>query len=147
MYFPPYEQLMRAAAKLMAAKPGESTVTVPTKLFNFILQAALTTVEFNEEAYLSANPDIRAGLESRRGLTAQQHFLLYGFFEGRRGGMVTVDEPWYLDTYPDVSEAVKRGTVMSAKEHFEVVGAVEGRIPAPEYGTVAAQWKALFKPE
>jgi hypothetical protein len=104
----------------------------------------MTTAHFNEKFYLEQNPDIRSGLGRGNELTAQQHYIGYGYFEGRRGGGPQVDESWYLKTYPDVAAGVRSGAVKSAADHFEIAGASEGRAPSKEYLPVAAQWKKLL---
>jgi len=78
-------------------------------------------------------------------LTPAQHFIGYGYFEGRRGGLPKVDEQWYLQTYRDVAQAVQSGQIASATEHFEIIGAAEGRAPSKEYLDVAKQWKNLLR--
>jgi hypothetical protein len=145
MYFPPYEQLAKAAAKIVAQDTTQPTVTVPKRLFDFLVQTALTIADFDEDGYLAANPDIRAGLGRGNELTAHQHFIGYGYFEGRRGGGAKVDEAWYLQTYPDVAAAVRGGSIKSASDHFYMVGASEGRAPSKAYLAVAAEWKSLLK--
>jgi hypothetical protein len=144
MYFPPYDQLLKMAGR-GAAKPNNGgQVTVPRSLFEFLLQVALTTSDFDETSYLAANPDVRASLARGGELNAQQHFVGYGYFEGRKGGLPKVDERWYLQTYKDVSEAVQGGKIGSAAEHFELVGAAEGRAPSRHYQEVAKRWKVML---
>jgi hypothetical protein len=143
MYFPPYTQLLKATSNSKGTQT-EGTVVLPLGMFKFLLQAALAAADFDEERYLAANPDIRNNLAKARELTPAQHFVGFGYFEGRRGGMPKVDEHWYLQTYPDVDQAVKRGDIASATEHFELAGAVEGRAPSKEYLDVAKQWKSLL---
>ena len=141
MYFPPYSQLLQSTKN--GADSGHVTLSI--ELFNFLLQTALATVDFDEANYLAANPDIRSNLAKTRELTPAQHFIGYGYFEGRRGGMPKVDEQWYLQTYRDVAQAVQNGQIGSATEHFEIIGAAEGRAPSKEYLDVAKQWKRLLK--
>jgi hypothetical protein len=144
MYFPPYDQLLRTAGLSRATVDGTKEVTIPRKLFEFLLQAALATADFDEASYLAANPDVREQSERGAELSPTQHFVGYGYFEGRKGGLPKVDERWYLRTYPDVAAAVAGGKVASAAQHFEMTGAGEGRAPSREYLDVANQWKALF---
>jgi hypothetical protein len=145
MYFPPYDQIVKVAAKSVGQDTSQPKVTLPKRLFDFLMQTALTVADFDEESYLNANPDIRAGLGRGNELTAHQHFIGYGFFEGRRGGGPKVDEAWYLQTYPDVAAAVRGGSIKSASDHFYMVGASEGRAPSKAYLGIAAEWKALLK--
>jgi hypothetical protein len=144
MYFPPYEQLLTAASRSVADNRSAPSVTIPKKLFDFLLQAALTTAQFDEKSYLDQNPDIKAGLGRGNELTAHQHYIGYGYFEGRHGGGPKVEEAWYLKTYPDVASAVKSGAAKSAADHFEIAGASEGRAPSQGSVPVAQQWKDLL---
>lgn len=144
MYFPPYDQMLRIAGQNKAGLNGATEVTIPRKLFDFLLQVALTTSDFDPDEYLAANPDVRDTIAAGSELNAKQHFVGYGYFEGRKGGLPKVDEPWYLRTYRDVAEAVASGKIASAAQHFEIIGAGEGRAPSQEYMDVAKQWKALY---
>ena len=81
----------------------------------------------------------RGGVES--GLL---HFIGYGYFEGRSGGMAIVDEDWYLKKYPDVVRGIKKGAVSSADQHFNTVGAGEGRSPNASEEENAFQWKKVL---
>jgi hypothetical protein len=144
MYLPPYSQLLKKAVAGRTAA-GDGEVVLSIGLFQFLLQAALGTADFDEEQYLAANPDVRSKLAKSREFTPAQHFVGYGYFEGRRGGLPRVDEQWYLQTYPDVAQAVNKGQIASASEHFEIIGAGEGRAPSRAYVDVARQWKTLLQ--
>jgi hypothetical protein len=145
MYFPPYDHLLRAAGLSRATVDSAKEVTIPRKLFEFLLKVALTTTEFDESSYLEANPDVRDKMAHGSELSPKQHFVGFGYFEGRKGVLPKVDERWYLKTYSDVAAAVTRGAVATAAQHFEIVGAGEGRAPSRDYLAVANQWKELLK--
>ncbi len=144
MYFPPYDQMLRVAGQSRAAAEAANEVRIPLDLFRFLMQAALKTADFSPDAYLTANPDVRDAMRKGHELTAAQHFIAFGYFEGRRGGLPKVDETWYLRTYPDVAVAVAAGKVKSATEHFEVMGAGEGRAPSQALSDEAKRWKELM---
>jgi hypothetical protein len=146
MYFPPYNQLLRAAQNGNGNSTDTKHITISRALFDFLLQTALATADFDEEAYLAANPEVKLHIERTGSITPNQHFVGYGYFEGRKGALPKVDEQWYLSTYRDVAAAVANGQVSSAREHFELVGAAEGRAPSQEYVDVANQWKKLLRP-
>ena len=81
---------------------------------------------FNATYYLNNNPDLR-----REGITtarrAQQHWLEFGIYEGRRGS-ANFDVKIYLNRYPDLQRAFKGYTRFAlAMEHYGSVGAREGR--------------------
>ncbi len=44
-------------------------------------------LEWNERAYLAANPDVAAAVTAGALLSGYQHYQLYGMNEGRRGGL------------------------------------------------------------
>jgi len=143
MYFPPYKQLLSKASIKNGATRDSDLVTIRRDLFEFVLQAALATSEFDEEAYLSANPDVADGPVRNGEMTARQHFVAYGYFENREGGLPTVDADWYEKTYVDVKRAISEGRVKSATQHFEVTGAFEGRAPTQRHLLIAEMWKKL----
>ncbi|MGA2537709.1 MAG: hypothetical protein ABSF53_16950, partial [Terracidiphilus sp.] len=144
MYLPPYQQLLRATHNEPNGEQATDHVTIPFALFKFLLQAALSSADFDEEAYLAANAEVRDNLSRAGNITPHQHFVWYGYFEGRRGGLPKVDEPWYLATYSDVAAGIPNRDIASATEHFEQVGAAEGRAPSLEYVDEANEWKQIL---
>lgn len=145
MYFPPYESLLRTAGLNKVEVSSSDRVTIPKKLFEFLVQTALATSDFEESTYLQANPDVREAVSRGTLVNAKQHFIGYGYFEGRPGALPKVDEAWYLQTYKDVAGAISSGKVVSASKHFEVAGVSEGRAPTRAYLDVAGQWKDILK--
>jgi hypothetical protein len=144
MYFPSYEQMLQVSGQSRAAVEAANEVRIPLDLFRLLMQAALKSADFDPEAYLAANPDINEAVRRGSELSPAQHFVAFGYFEGRRGALPKVDEAWYLRTYPDVAAAVKAGKVKSATEHFEIIGAGEGRAPSQALSDEAKQWKYLM---
>jgi hypothetical protein len=141
MYIPPFDSLLRALGTDRAKYEASSTITLPKEAFKLLLQLALDSSDFNKEGYLRDNPDIAKAARDGGVEDAHEHYVGYGYFEGRTGGTPNVDERWYLNTYSDVAQAVKLGKVRSASEHYNVIGSSEGRSPSGEYIEVAAQWK------
>ncbi|MFT0532154.1 hypothetical protein ACMHYJ_04870 [Castellaniella hirudinis] len=82
---------------------------------------------FNEDYYLTYNPDVAAALLQGNGLTAEQHFNLYGNAEGRAPGPL-FDPSYYLAVNPDVADAVLAGLI-TAYDHFLLHGIPEDRSP------------------
>lgn len=141
MYVPPFNSLLRGLNTNKSALEQESNVTIPVGLFKLLLQLAIAQSDFDEEAYLSANPDVREAVYRGEIESGRLHYIGFGYFEGRRGGSVEVDEDWYLRKYPDVASAVRTRRVDSAIHHFESIGAGEGRSPSADQEDNAAQWK------
>jgi len=145
MYIPPYDTVLHSIGTSREALKNETTVTVPIKLFRFLLQIAVANGDFNEPGYLAANPDVADAVRSGTIESARLHYIGFGYFEGRQGGTPEVDERWYLRSYPDVASAVKAGRVSSAREHFAMAGATEWRSPSPRYEADAQQWKRALE--
>jgi hypothetical protein len=123
---------------------SSENVTVPSGLFQFMLQLLIAGGSFNEEGYLRANPDVAEAVKNRQITSARLHYVGYGFFEGRQGAMPEVDEAWYRTTYADVDKAIRNGQIKSAAEHFAMIGAAEGRSPNSATEKDAQQWKKAF---
>ncbi len=144
MYVPPFESLLRA---LGVDRPGyerSSKIPLPKEVFKFLVKLALEASEFNEAGYLKENPDVADAVRRGEVKDVREHYIHFGYFEGRTGGTPTVDENWYLKTYPDVAVAVKLGQIGSAREHYNIVGGSEGRSPNPDYVPVAEKWKKVL---
>jgi hypothetical protein len=144
MYAPPFEALLHHLGSSREELEKTGSVRVPAELLKFFLQMVLASCNFGEAGYLRANPDVAEAIKHGQIPNARMHFLGFGYFEGREGGMAEVDESWYLATYPDVAAAVRAKQVASAAEHFRTIGAVEGRSPNPREQATAAEWKRLL---
>src|SRR5438876_252676 len=145
MYVPSADSLMAALNASRSDLNGNGRIEVPAPLLKLLLQIALATTEFDEQGYLSHNPDVAKAIARGEIESAHMHYIGYGYFEGRQGGGPAVDENWYLQKYPDVSNAVREGRIKSAAQHFHLTGAVEGRSPNADQEDNASQWKKAFR--
>ena len=146
MYVPPYQALLNRFARSRDRAVTDRQIAVPLPLFRLLLQFAISTSDFDEEAYLRANPDVATAIANGRVETAFDHFIGFGYFEGRRGAF-EVDEAWYRSTYPDVDAAIAAGQLRSAADHFYEIGGAEGRGPSAAQTENAVRWKtALVEP-
>ena len=141
MYVPPFEALLRRLNTTKSGLENTEDVAVPVGLLKLLLQMANACADFDEEKYLSKNPDVRDAVKRGAIESGRLHYIGFGYFEGRGGGTALVDEAWYLRKYPDVANAVKEGRVQSATDHFNSIGAAEGRSPNAEQQESALQWK------
>lgn len=145
MYVPPYNALLKALQIDRDYVENVGTVTIPIALFRMLLQFAVASSDFNEETYLKANPDVAEAARRSEVASGFAHYIGFGYFEGRRGGM-PFDEKWYKNAYADVTKAISNGEINSAEDHFYAVGGGEGRCPSATENFTAAEWKrALFK--
>ena len=145
MYVPPFESILRSLATTKFDLEKSKEVTIPVGLLKLLLQMAVAYSDFDEENYLSANPDVRDAVKHGAIESGRLHFIGFGYFEGRKGGTPVVDESWYLRKYPDVVAGIKNGKISSASHHFDSVGAGEGRSPNAEQQDNAAQWKEAIQ--
>jgi hypothetical protein len=141
MYVPPLDSLLNAIGITRNEFENSAEVVIPTELFKLLLQVTVANSDFNVKGYLTTNSDVAEAVRSGSIEDARNHYVGFGFFEGRGGATPEVDEAWYLNTYIDVAEGVRSGQIKSATEHFEVIGASEGRSPSAEYCLAAEQWK------
>lgn len=85
---------------------------------------------FDEEWYLARNPDV-AELVASGGMTAQEHYEVFGQNEGRSPSPL-FDPGYYLDHNVDVATAVALGHT-TAYAHFEEFGHLENRLASPYF--------------
>jgi hypothetical protein len=140
MYVPPYGALLN---RFGAENNPDSNITIPLPLFQLLLQFALTTANFDENAYLAENPDVADAVRDGVIESGYAHFIAFGFFENRKG-VIDFDEAWYLATNADVASAVELGSIGSGLEHFYGTGAAEGRSPNATQVSIAGRWRAAL---
>jgi hypothetical protein len=116
-------------------------ISVSRGFLRHLVQAALSAVPFDESTYLQLNPDLREAWKGGKISDLRQHWILSGYFEGRKASNLTVDEEWYLTLYPDVRFAIDAGQVQDATEHFASAGETEWRIPNPALEHDVQRWR------
>lgn len=84
---------------------------------------------FDENTYLSKNPDVKAAVEAGGFKSGLEHFQKHGLAEGRASVSPYYDENLYLQKNPDVAAAVKAGGFKSGLQHYIQYGEAEGRSP------------------
>ena len=94
-----------------------------------ILSIALSNTNFDNDFYIKTNEDVREGIKRGDISSAFDHFVEFGFLEGRRGWRLIVDERFYLSENDDVRQSIKNGQFKNGQEHFDAVGEAEGRLP------------------
>jgi len=144
-YLPPFPSLRKKLQVTKEQLKGNDPIPVPAAALKELLQTALMQCDFDEQNYLDSNEDVKSAVEAGRLPSGFAHFVAYGYFEGRRGG-VPLDERWYLISNPDVRKAVADGVVPSAAEHFHLTGAAEGRSPSRRAQADARKWKVALNP-
>lgn len=149
MYVVPFTVLRHfvgnVAEPLDQTEPSGS-VTVSAGLFMRLLQAALQTHAFDEDAYLVANPDVASSIRRGEFSSGRQHFVERGYFEGRGSLRDEFDEAWYVKVNPDVARSIRAGTYPSGRAHFLEAGAFEFRAPNSDSETDMNLWRTSLNP-
>ena len=126
-YLPPFE-LIRRSIEISTVR-GELRVNVSYENFVTILRQMIQGMEVDEDWYARTYEDIGNAVKGGVVVSAKQHFVHDGYFEGRLPFPIRVDEHWYLAQYPDVADSIRLGLVESAQSHFDRDGYREGRLP------------------
>ena len=126
-YIPPFE-LIRRSIEISTVR-GELRVNLSYEDFVGILRQMIQGIEIDEAWYAGSYEDIGNAVKEGQIVSAKQHFVSDGYFEGRIPFPIRVNERWYLNRHPDVAESIRHGTVGSAQEHFDKDGYREGRLP------------------
>jgi hypothetical protein len=87
-----------------------------------------TPHDWNDQAYLDANPDVAALVAAEKYPNGYKHYTEIGFLKGRPSGFPSWNETSYLEANPDVAEAVKVGRFASGFDHYLKAGRAEGRL-------------------
>src|SRR5438552_3493259 len=77
-----------------------------------------TPHDWNEAAYLSANPDVPALIASGKFKNGFEHYRAAGFLQFRQSGFPRWNEKAYLADNPDVAALVRSGNFASGYEHY-----------------------------
>ncbi len=117
---------------------GQVIEVVESRLREMILPL-VATIEFDEEYYLSMNPDVAEHVITGDISSARDHYINSGYFEDRFPRPIRVEERWYLDAYPDVAKAVADGRLTSGTQHFGMLGFREGRLPFEGWSLIGSR--------
>jgi hypothetical protein len=115
--------------KLLVPSTKSPYLAVEKHFLTGLMAFYIEKIKFDEDWYLQQYPDIAEGLAVGAVESAQDHYLRFGYFEGRLPYEILVDEKWYLNTYPDILIAVKNRVIQSGQAHFIDTGYREGRLP------------------
>jgi hypothetical protein len=126
-YIPPFD-LLRRSVEISTVR-GELRVSLSYDDFIKLIRRMIAGVEVDETWYRQQYEDIGGAIRDGQVVSAKQHFVDDGYFEGRLPFPITVDDTWYQTKYPDVAESVRTGVVASPQTHFEEDGYREGRLP------------------
>ncbi|QHO73911.1 hypothetical protein ACH79_15950 [Bradyrhizobium sp. CCBAU 051011] len=95
MYVPPYESLLRALNADKSSVERSGKVTIPTRLLQLVLQIAVANSDFDDDAYLRTNLDVKGAVDRGELRPAICTILDLGILKGEEEG--TFDTDWYLE--------------------------------------------------
>lgn len=142
-YVPEFTDL-RARLGLATDALEASSVTIPSALFKLLISDIVSRQAFDEDAYLAANPDVAEAVKRGAIISAREHYISHGYFEGRLPGSPKIDEVWYLSKYPDVAAAVRKGTIKDGGTHYGSAGLREGRVGSAKAQVAKSAWDAVL---
>jgi hypothetical protein len=142
VFVPKFEAVLNAAGLTVQKYKNSEEVTINRGLFDLLIGLLAISQDFDEEYYLACYPDV-ANSVADGGMKAHEHYVKYGYFEGRVGCRAHVDEEWYLEYYPDVAKVIESGELPSADMHYHVSGCLEWRSPNRAALEEVAVWRVL----
>jgi hypothetical protein len=128
-YLPPFE-VIKQLVELTSSR-GQLIARASYDDLIKIIKLLLSATDVDEKWYLSKYPDVAEAIAQGAAVSARQHFIDNGYFEGRLPFAITVDDVWYQTENPDVAESIRKGTESSGQAHFVRDGYKEGRVPFP----------------
>ena len=144
MFVPPYSLILRYLDAGPKGGSRNDEVTISKQFLDFLLRRLLDQIEFDEQQYLKCNPDVADAIRRNKTLSAREHFITVGYFEGRIGG-TPVHEAWYLSRNPDVAAAKNARKFESGAMQYHSAGALEWREPDPKSAGLVQAWKAVLE--
>ncbi|MGC9268572.1 phytanoyl-CoA dioxygenase family protein [Acidiphilium sp.] len=85
---------------------------------------------FDEDYYLSINPDVVNGISAGYFVDGYHHYRLHGRDEGRLCSPV-FDTAWYGRVYPMVISDIEQGRARDHWDHWQRIGRYRGYLPNP----------------
>jgi hypothetical protein len=145
MHFLPWALLQRGIKMEGPDKGPDTPVVMSLGVLKLLVEAALSSMPFDESAYLAANADVADAVRTGKCPGAQTHYAQIGYFENRSTGRAGFDEAWYLERNPDVQRAVRTGSSATGFEHFSGAGVLEWRSPNRAAEQDISRWYAAIE--
>ncbi len=126
-YVPPHFGRFKQMAKVYGWEQGHETLTMSRTGFLALMQELLAFADFDEAWYLSTYKDVADAVGQKKFKSGRDHYLNYGYFEGRLPNAKGFDADYYAKQYADVVKAMKGSDPKKLLEHFISHGYAEGR--------------------
>jgi hypothetical protein len=125
----PFDELQNRLRIIPAL--GRLTIEIARDDLVKLIKALLRAVPVDAEWYRANYPDVAKTIDSGMLASAADHYVEWGYFEGRIPFDIAVDSDWYMIRYDYVRTELERGVVGSAQDHFIRVGYKQGCRPTP----------------
>lgn len=107
---------------------GHQTLTLERTKFVEFIRDLLCGFPFDEQWYLEHYPDVKSAIELGSLASGWQHYVEFGYFEGRMPGLHAFDPLVYLQIHEDLATLLDRhDSEAAAINHFVKYGYREGR--------------------
>jgi hypothetical protein len=126
MILPYFESVLRSC-KIKGWRENHKTLTVDQEGFKAFMREVLLAMPFDEAWYLARYPDV-AEVVAKGKTTARDHYVEFGYYEGRLPGLNGFDGAAYCRAYPDLAHLLSHPESTDlASVHFVEYGYREGR--------------------
>jgi glycosyltransferase involved in cell wall biosynthesis len=122
-YMPPYAILKDGLGRT----PDNELVIMSRDLFRLFTEALARAAGFDVAWYRAHNPDVADAVARGEIADEFEHFVSFGYEEGRVPADQEVDEAWYRQAHGDVDQAIAGGGHESGETHYHDIGYFEGR--------------------
>lgn len=123
---------LRSLSKLYGWEQGHETLTLTREGFLFLIRHILAGTDFDDDWYLETYPDVAQAINDKKIESAWNHYVNFGYFEGRLPTARGFDPKFYAQQYPDVARTLKSTEPRDLLKHFMEHGYAEGRLAAPQ---------------
>ena len=103
--------LSRLKALNVVTNIEDGYFTIREDFFKILIEKYLDGLDLDDRWYVDKYLDVKKAVRTGNTKSAKEHFVKFGFFEGRHPREISVDEAWYLDAYPDVRQGIIDGAV------------------------------------
>lgn len=115
-------------------------VSISVVALKRLIAAAINLSQIDDNAYLSAYPDVRGAILAGEISSGQEHFSKAGYYENRIPGMLPFDPDWYRSHYKDIAQHFQRDQDAEMHEHFLKTGYFEGRVGTEQDLLILQGW-------
>jgi hypothetical protein len=126
MILPYFENVLKTC-KIKGWQENHKTLTVDREGLEAFLREVLLAMPFDESWYLARYSDVAEAV-AKGETTARDHYVEFGYYEGRLPGLDGFDAAAYCRAYPDLAHFLSHPrSIDLAGAHFVEYGYREGR--------------------